>query len=197
MFRVTVKRYNMLRIVVVLLVLVCVSLAGCAGGPARPVAVSPGEIKVSYFQLAKGKSAKEPIGVYVAMISGERNMKYGLRLNEIFEQVSTPQVMVVDDETAGELFKFINHEEFLSLPETPLSQFNVNDLKRPDFFTKVISVEINGVAYSVCYDNLPQSRKDKFNAIQQAIFLFLTAATPKAAIQMQDWKELLPEGIEK
>ncbi|MEW6025960.1 MAG: hypothetical protein AB1599_01510 [Planctomycetota bacterium] len=172
-------------------------LTGCAGGPATPTVVSPGEIKVSYFQLAKGKSAKEPIGVYVAMISGERNAKYGLKLNEIFEQVNTPQVMVVDDETAGELFRFINHEEFFSLPETPPGQFSINDLKRLDFFTKVISVEINGVAYSVCYDSLPQPLKSKFNDIQQAIFLFLTAAQPKASIQMQDWKELLPEEIQK
>lgn len=184
----------MIRISLAVLLLM---LVGCAGGPATSAAVSPGEIKVSFFQLTKGRSAKEPIGVYVAMISDERNAKYGLKLNEIFEQVNTPQVMVVDDETAGELFKFVNHEEFFALPETTPAQFNINDLKRPDFFTKVINVEINGVAYSVCYDNLPQSQKNKFNDIQQAIFLFLTAATPKASIQMQDWKELLPEGIQK
>ncbi|HLD35611.1 MAG TPA: hypothetical protein VJC37_02730 [Planctomycetota bacterium] len=179
--------------VAVLLLLVC----GCASGPVSSTVVSPGEIKVSYFQLAKGRSAKAPIGVYVAMISGERNMKYGLKLNEIFEEVNTPQVMVVDDETAGELFKFFNHEEFFALPETPLAQFNANDLKRTDYFTKVISAEINGVSYSVCYDNLDQFNKEKFSRIQQAIFLFLTTATPKAAIQVQDWKELLPEEIQK
>jgi len=184
----------MIRISLVILLL---AVAGCAGGPASSTEVSPGEIKVSFFQLTKGRSAKEPIGIYVAMISGERNMKYGLKLNEIFEQVNTPRVMVVDDETAGELFKFINHEEFFTLSETTPAQFNINDLKRADFFTKVISVEINGVAYSVCYDNLPQPQKGKFNTIQQAIFLFLTAATPKAAIQLQDWKELLPGEIQK
>ena len=106
-------------------------------------------------------------------------------------------MMVIDDETAGEVFKFLNHEEFFALPETPQSQFNVNDLKRTDYFTKVISAEINGISYSVCYDNLDQSQREKFNVIQQAIFLFLTTATPKAAIQMQDWKELLPGEIQK
>ena len=171
--------------------------SGCAGSPAVQTVVSPGEVKVSFFQLAKGKSTKGPVGVYVAMISGERNMKYGLKLNEIFEQVNTPQVMVIDDETAGEVFKFLNHEEFFALPETPQSQFNVNDLKRTDYFTKVISAEINGISYSVCYDNLAQPEKEKFNRIQQAVFLFLTAATPKAAIQVQDWKELLPGEIQK
>jgi len=184
----------MIRISLVILLL---TAAGCAGGPVTQTAVSPGEIKVSYFQLAKGKSAKAPIGVYVAMVSGERNIKYGTKLNEIFETVNKPQVMVVDDETAGELFKFLNHEEFFAMPETPLKQFSVNDLKSPDFFTKVISAEINGISYSVCYDNLAQPEKEKFNRIQQAIFLFLTTATPKAAIQLQDWKELLPEEIQK
>ncbi|MBI5779664.1 MAG: hypothetical protein HZA49_09455 [Planctomycetes bacterium] len=181
----------------VLMIAVVGFLTGCAGGPATNMAVSPGEIKVSFFQLTQGRSAKEPIGIYVAMISGERNVKSGLKLNEIFEQVNTPRVMVVDDETAGELFKFINHEEFFALPETTPAQFNINDLKRTDFFTKVINVDINGVAYSVCYDNLPQPLKEKFNRIQQAIFLFMTAAQPKAAIEVQDWKELLPEGIQK
>jgi len=181
----------------VLMIAVVGFLTGCASSSSTQTVVSPGEVKVSFFQLTKGRSAKAPIGVYVAMISSERNMKYGIKLNEIFEQVNTPQVMVIDDETAGEVFKFLNHEEFLALPAAPLTQFNVNDLKSPDFFTKVISAEINGISYSVCYDNLPQSQREKFNTIQQAIFLFLTTATPKAAIQMQDWKELLPGGIEK
>ena len=179
------------------LVILLLAAVGCAGSSAARTVVSPGEVKVSFFQLTKGRSAKGPVGVYVAMISRERNIKYGIKLNEMFEEVNTPQVMVVDDETAGEVFKFLNHEEFFALPEAPLTQFNVNDLKRTDYFTKIISAEINGISYSVCYDNLDQSQKEKFNTIQQAIFLFLTAATPKAAIEVQDWKELLPEGIEK
>lgn len=181
----------------VIMIVVAGFLTGCAGSAVRQSVVSPGEIKVSFFQLTQGRMVKAPLGVYAAMISGERNLKYGLKLNEIFEQVSAPQVMVVDDETAGELFRFLNHQEFFTLRETPLTQFNLNDLKRPDFFTKVISVEINGISYSVCNDNLDKFQMDKFNVIQQAILLFMAAAQPKAAIEVQDWRELLPEGIQK
>lgn len=184
-------------LMMVLMIAVVGFLTGCAGGLAARDVVSPGQIKVSFFQLTRGRMAKVPVGVYVAMISAERNLRYGLKLNEIFEEINTPRVMVVDDETAGELFKFLNHEEFFALQETPLDRININELKRPDYFTKVISVEANGILYSVCYDNLSQFQKEKFNAVQQAIFLFMTAAAPKAAIEVQDWRDLLPPEIEK
>ncbi|MFH1231890.1 MAG: hypothetical protein V1709_10390 [Planctomycetota bacterium] len=173
-------------------------LCGCAN-PRQPAEekISPGEVKVSFFQLTRGKTTSQPIGIYVAMISRERNVHYGLKLDEIFEQINVPQVSAIDDETAGELFNYLNRERFFNLKETPLSQFNLHDLKMPDSVTKVISVEINGVKYSVCYDNLPQDQQKVFNRIQEVLFTFLSLSTPKAAIEFQDWRELMPEGINK
>jgi hypothetical protein len=172
-------------------------LCGCAG-PQQPAQekVSPGEMKVSFFQLTRGKTTSQPIGIYVAMISKERNISSGLKLNEIFEQINAPQVSVIDDETAGELFNYLNREQFFNLKETPLNTFNPSDLKRIDLVIKVISVEINGVKYSVCYDNLPQDQKAVFDRIQEVLFAFLSLSMPKAAIQFQDWRELVP-GINK
>ncbi|MDI6787089.1 MAG: hypothetical protein QME51_01805, partial [Planctomycetota bacterium] len=170
--------------------------SGCVSSSVSKTAVSPGEIKISYFQLAKGKSAKEPIGIYVAMVSRERNLKYGTRLDEMLEQINTPEVSVIDDETAGEVFRYLNQEDFFSLSSTPLNEFNINDLKRLTFFTKIISVDINGVQHSVCYEKLLPQQREKFNRIQQAIFLFLTAATPRASIQLQDWRESFKEHLE-
>jgi hypothetical protein len=172
-------------------------ICGCASSQQTPEKIPPGEVKVSFFQLAQGKLAGQPLGVYVAMISKERNLHYSIKLGEIFEQIIAPEVSVIDDETAGELFNCLNREQFFALKGTPLPQFNLNDLKRMDFFTKIITVEINGVKYSVCYDNLPQNQKDVFNRIQEIIFVFLSLSMPKAGIQLQDWRELMPEGIKK
>ncbi|MFH0887978.1 MAG: hypothetical protein V1871_02070 [Planctomycetota bacterium] len=169
-------------------------LCGCAN-PQQPVKekISPGEVKVSFFQLTRGKTTAQPIGIYVAMISKERNIRYGLKMNEIFEQINAPQVSVIDDETAGELFNYLNRERFFNLKETPLSQFNLSDLKKSDLVIKVISVEINGVQYNVCYDNLPQDQKETFDRIRKVLFAFLSLSTPKAGIEFQDWRELMPE----
>ena len=173
-------------------------LCGCAN-PRQPAKekISPGEVKVSLFQLTRGKTTSQPMGIYVAMISKERNLHYGLKMNEIFEQINAPQVSVIDDESAGELFNYLNREQFFNLKETPLSQFNLSDLKKMDLVIKVISVEINGVKYSVCYDNLPQDQKETFERIQKVLFAFLSLSTPKAGIEFQDWRESLPEGINK
>jgi hypothetical protein len=131
------------------------------------------------------------------MISRERNLRFRNRLNEIFEQIENPQVTVIDDEAAGELFNLLNEQDFFALAPTPLNQFNINEMKRQDFFTKVISADINGVVHTVCFENLPDNQKEKFNLIQQAIFALLTVAEPKASIQHQDWRELLPEILEE
>jgi len=169
-------------------------LWGCAN-PQQPAKqkIPVGEVKVSFFRLAHGKTTGQPIGIYVAMISKERNLHYGLKMNEIFEQINAPQISVIDDESAGELFNYLNREQFFNLKETPLSQFNLSDLKKMDLVIKVISVEINGVKYSVCYDNLPQDQQETFNRIQKVLFAFLSLSTPKAGIEFQDWRELVPE----
>ncbi|MBI4712861.1 MAG: hypothetical protein HY762_06150 [Planctomycetes bacterium] len=178
----------------ILLIAITCALMGCAGTPVRPPV---GEVKVSYFRLIEGKTAKQPVGTYIGLVSQERYQNGGVKLNELFESITQPIVAVLDDETADGLVQLIYQDEFYSLGRNaPPRAIKLEDLKRMDFYTRVLTVEINGIAHTVVYETLT-SDKDRatFGQLANAVFLALEVSDVKATIQAEDWRHLLEEHI--
>lgn len=178
---------------ILLIAITCV-LLGCVSAPARPPV---GEVKVSYFRLIEGRTAKQPVGTYIGLVSQERYQKSGVKLNELFESLTQPVVAILDDETADGLVQLIYQDEFYSLGRNATQRtIKLEDLKRMDFYTRVLSVEINGIIHTVVYETLT-SDKDRatFNQLANAVFLALEVSDVKATIQTEDWKQLLEEHI--
>ena len=164
---------------------------GCAFGPKEIPDV--GELKVSLFYLVEGKMAKEVIGTYVALISDGRYRRCGIKLDEPFEQIVQPSVSVMDNETADGMAQLIHQDDFFSLPGIPLDKLNLDDFKRTDYKTKIMTVELNGVSNTVSYDLLPARLKPVFSELYQAVFLAMETTDVKPVIQEQNWRELLDE----
>ena len=172
-------------------------LTGCAtqNGRNDRTIVSLGDVKITFFQTGQGKNKNgQQVSVcgYIAVLSRERNYKYGNKLNEVFEEVTAPKIVVVADDTIGDIFDYLNKEKYFDLPQTPLARFNIDDLKKLDCFAKVINVDINGMIYTVSYEGLDKAQQKTFNYIQQVIFAAITAGKSQAAIERQDWKEIVP-----
>ncbi|MFA5795338.1 MAG: hypothetical protein WC980_09795 [Candidatus Brocadiia bacterium] len=177
----------------ILIVTACLIIitAGCASGPKEIPDV--GELKVSLFQLVEGKMAKEVVGSYVALISNGRYKRCGIKLDEVFEQISQPSVSVMDDETADGMAQLIHQDDFFGLPGIRPEQINLEDFKRVDFRDKIIIIEFNGVAHAVSYEALPARLRPVFSELSHAVFLAMETTDVKPVIQEQDWRELLDE----
>ena len=156
-----------------------------------------GEVKISLFELTEGRMAKAVVGTYVAAISRERYQHYSTKLNEPLEQITEPTVSVLDDETADGMVQLIHRYDFYALPGGSLEQVDFEDIKRPDFKTKLITVEINGVAHTVIYDALPEAQRQTFNILAKAIFLALETTDVKAVTEKQDWREVFQEYLKE
>ncbi|MFH1226943.1 MAG: hypothetical protein V1701_03440 [Planctomycetota bacterium] len=177
----------------IFIVIACliISSAGCAYSPKEIPDV--GELKVSLFYLVEGHMAKEVIGTYVALISGGRYRRCGIKLDEPFEQIVQPSVSVMDNETADGMIQLIHQDEFFSLPGISLDELNLEDFKQANYKIKIITVELNGVVSTVSYDLLPARLKPVFSELYKAVFLAMETTDVKPVIQEQDWKEVLDE----
>ena len=187
-------RYGIYLLIIVHLFCAAV-IAGCSSQP--DVLRDVGEVKVSLFQLVEGRMAKEIAGTYVALISEERYRNKGIKLDEIFEDMTQPVVSVMDEETADGFVRLIYNQDFYAWPGLSMEQFGVEDIKQADFKTKIITIEINGVSHSVVYNMLPEQLKPVFNTLSKAVFLALETTDVKPIIQKQDWREAFEEYLKQ
>jgi hypothetical protein len=187
-------RYGICLVIIIQLFWVAV-IPGCSSSP--EVLRDVGEVKVSLFQLTEGRMAKEILGTYVALVSGERYQHCGIKLNEVFEEVTQPLVSVMDAETADALVRLIYEQDFYALPAVALDQIRIEDVKSAGFKVKILTVEINGIAHTVVYDTLPERYKPVFNTLSRAVFLALETTDVKPVLQKQDWREAFEEYLQQ
>lgn len=136
--------------------------------------IPAGEIKISCLVITQGMLKKETNASYLALVSREWWAQRKRKLNEPFELLKLPPgypaVKIAPDDAILEILELLEKEGFYSLKSTNLKQFTIAEMERLDFKIHILTIEHNGLSYSVSLENLLPENRNNFSRIKN-IFL--------------------------
>lgn len=179
----------------VLMIILSINCVSVSPDETEPV----GAVKVSYFAMMEGRMSQKSRGNYFAVISKEWAKQNKRRLNEPFEKLKLPPVWpvvkIASNSEIRELVNLIRKEGFYSLTPTNLDHFTIDEMERSDFRTKVLTVEIDGLARCVAIEDLSPEQSVNFRKIRD-IFLsfFITIESPFTKLDVEgNWRKILEQ----
>jgi phage pi2 protein 07 len=170
-------------------------ISGCVQTPEEttPKNIKAGEIKISYFLITDSVMKKGPTGSYQAIVSKDWYAKRRRKMNEPFEKLNLPpdypSVRVAEDDLILELAELLEKEGFYSLPGTDLKWFTLEKISDPAFRTRTLTMERNGMSYSLAMEKLNPEERKKFLRIKN-IFLAHYARIPGWNTDVMHEKEM-------
>ena len=179
-----------------LTVLIC--SVNCAGS-GNSTNIPAGEVKISYFVISEGLVKKDVSGSYFALVSRGWWARWQKKLNEPFEQLKLPSgypaVKIAPDDAILELIELMEKEGFYSLKSINLKQYTTAEMERLDFRIHILTIEHNGLSYSVAMETLSPENQKGFLRIKN-IFLknYLYVKTWKTEIIYdKDWDRIIKQ----
>lgn len=164
---------------------------------------SLGAVKTTFFSYARGRRTQKVVRNYLGLVSDRWDKQYGKRLNEIFEKIEFPSPEVItkaikkvspDQEyKLKELLTYIRKSGFYSLKPTSLGSFRLENLERPDCLINVITVETNGVPFTVARENLRTKKDIKiFHDVKMKLLnTFNLVEARDAKIRVEDYRDVI------
>lgn len=157
------------------------TLTGCATVTSP---VSSGEVKISYFYFTEVVKGKNVEGNYMAIVSPEWKRQWRKKLNEPFEQLklppNLPTVKMARDEVMMELVELMEKEGFYQLVPCDLKRYTIDKLNDPNFRTRVLTIERNGLSVTAALEDQPAAKKETF--------IWLTRIFNKNFLALTEWE---------
>jgi len=157
-------------IVLAFLIPVMAYILGCVQPPVEPENIKAGELKISYFLITDSVMQKGPTGSYLAIVSKNWYARWRRKMNEPFEKLNLPpdypSVRVAEDDVILELVELMEKEGFYSLSRTDFKWFTMEKISDPAFRTRTLTIERNGLSYTVVMEKLNTEQRKKFLRIK-------------------------------
>jgi len=164
-------------------------------------ATPAGEAKISYFAIAEGMLNKKVSGYYVALISWDWFNRYQKKLNEPFEKLKLPPgqpaVKIAPDDVIVELMEVMQNEGegFYSLKASNMKRFTMEEMNKPDFRTRVLTIDVNDLSYSVAMEDLPPEKQPLFIQIRDIFLKNYQYVESWKSDVIQDWDTIIKKKL--